>query len=93
MIPILLSQCPAENPRVKWNIFPKLTIDNNPNLTSPNYHAALSHNRTALTAVNETLYLTYEAPGKTVSYNNSYTTAVGRNVTTTTPQRAASSPS
>ena len=30
-------------------------------------------------------YLEYEAPGKTVSYNNSHTTVVGRNVTADIP--------
>jgi len=87
--PYLIS-CPAENPKIEWNIFPYLTIDNNPNLTSPDFNASISTNRTALTSVNETLYFTYDAPGMNVSYNSSYTTALGRNVTnTTTPTYCA----
>ncbi len=62
-----------------------MTIKNNPNLTDPNIPAAISTNRTALTSVGETLDLYYDAPGMNVSYDNSYQTAVGANVTDLTP--------
>ncbi len=79
------SKCPAENPRIEWNIFPTLNILNNPNLTDPNIPAALSTNRTQFISVNSTLHFSYDAPGMNVSYNNSYVTAVGANVTTSIP--------
>ncbi|KAH6913461.1 Rds1 protein [Coprinopsis sp. MPI-PUGE-AT-0042] len=71
-----LVECPAENPRIKWRNFPGLTITNpsDPitvnNSTEPgeNNQAALSNNRRQVD-------LTWEDPGKTVSYNNSYTTS------------------
>lgn len=80
-----LIECPAENPRIEWNIFPTLNILNNPNLTDPNIPAALSTNRTQFISVNSTLHFSYDAPGMNVSYNNSYVTAVGANVTTSIP--------
>ncbi len=80
-----LIECPAENPRIEWNIFPYLYINNNPNLTNANIPAAISTNRTALSASNQTLELSFDQPGMNVSYNQSYQTAVGANVTDLTP--------
>lgn len=82
--PYLVS-CPAENPKIEWNIYPTLTINNNPTLVSPDFNSSITHNRTAFTHVNETLMLSYDAPGMNVSYNNSYQTAVGANVTSDVP--------
>jgi hypothetical protein len=83
--PFLVS-CPAENPRIEWNTYPYLHILNNPNLTDPNFPAAISTNRTQFIAPNDTVLFAYDAPGQNVSYNHSYTTAVGSNVTDLTPK-------
>jgi hypothetical protein len=81
-----LIECPAENPRIEWPIFPTLNIQNNPNLTADGFQSAVSTNRTAFYTANVTeLYFEYDAPGKNVSYNNSYSTVVGANVTSDIP--------
>jgi hypothetical protein len=54
-------------------------------MTDPNIPAAISTNRTQFIAPNDTVYFSYDAPGQNVSYNNSYTTAIGPNVTDLTP--------
>jgi hypothetical protein len=79
-----LVECPAENPRIEWARFPDLNVINNPNLTAEGVPSALSTNRTAFVTPNVTqLEVTYDAPGQNVSYNNSYTTVLGSNVTQT----------
>jgi hypothetical protein len=81
--PYLVS-CPAENPRIEWARFPDLNVNNNPNLTAEGIPSAIATNRTAFVTPNVTqLELTYDAPGMNVSYNNSYTTVLGKNVTQT----------
>lgn len=61
-------------------------MQNNPNLTSEGYQSAVSTNRTAFITPNVTeLYFQYDAPGMNVSYNNSYQTVVGANVTNNVP--------
>ena len=76
--------CPAENPRIEWARFPDLVINNNPNLTAEGVPSAVSTNRTAFVTPNVTqLEITYDAPGQNVSYNSSYTTVLGSNVTQT----------
>ncbi|KAF9554658.1 hypothetical protein CPC08DRAFT_712715 [Agrocybe pediades] len=82
LAPYLVS-CPAENPRIEWQNFPALNIENNPDAT-PLYNTsipgndttpAITHNRTIpLSYPGREVYLTWELPGKIVSYNNSYIT-------------------
>ena len=83
--PYLVS-CPAENPRIEWNIAPALHPVQPANLTAPGIPSAISTNRTAFVTPGVTsIELSYEAPGKQVSYNASqpYITALGKNVTQT----------
>ena len=55
-------------------------------MTADGFQSAVSTNRTAFVTPNTTeLYFEYDAPGKNVSYNNSYTTVVGANVTSEVP--------
>lgn len=55
-------------------------------MTAEGFQSAVSTNRTAFVTPNVTeLYFEYDAPGKNVSYNNSYTTVVGANVTSEVP--------
>jgi hypothetical protein len=55
-------------------------------LTAEGYQSAVSTNRTAFVTPNTTsLYFQYDAPGQNVSYNNSYQTVFGRNVTSPVP--------
>ncbi|WWD22783.1 hypothetical protein CI109_107276 [Kwoniella shandongensis] len=89
----LLSQyivtCPAENPKIDWQIFPALTVVNDANLLVDGYLANITHNRTSLTAPGRTVEFSWEAPGKTTSYNGTYNTTVGGNVTDIVPKYAA----
>ncbi|KAF8643236.1 hypothetical protein AX16_009125 [Volvariella volvacea WC 439] len=80
--PYLVS-CPAENPRIKWQIFPTLNILNNPSavpinnssVVGENNLAAISRNRTnPLSFPGQEVYFSWEEPGRATSYNNSYTT-------------------
>ncbi|TFK60984.1 hypothetical protein BDN72DRAFT_850057 [Pluteus cervinus] len=79
-----LSSCPAENPNIKWQIFPTLNITNNPSAipysnssragydTSP----AITQNRTTpLSTSGREVFLSWELPGRLTSYNNSYITS------------------
>lgn len=70
-------ECPAENPRIEWPIFPLLSVTNEPSLLVDGYNAAITHNRTALSQPGDTIQLSWESPGQTVSYNNSYNTSIG----------------
>lgn len=63
--------------------FPTLNALNNPNLTAEGVPSALSTNRTQLTSPGYNIEVTYDAPGQNVSYNNSYMTVLGSNVTQT----------
>jgi hypothetical protein len=80
--PYLVS-CPAENPRIEWQIFPALNVTNNPdaiplfntsvvgNDTTP----AITQNRTIpLSSPGRIVQLSWEDPGKPTSYNSSYVT-------------------
>ena len=69
--------CPAENPHIEWTIFPSINVTNGASLIVDGYQAAITHNRTSLTEAGQTVELTWDNPGKTVSYNDSYTTATG----------------
>ncbi|PPQ96315.1 hypothetical protein CVT26_005678 [Gymnopilus dilepis] len=78
-----LVTCPADNPHIIWQNFPALSIENNPNATGYNNTnttgyattPAITHNRTVpLSYPGREVYFTWEEPGKTVSYNDSYIT-------------------
>ncbi|KAF7773204.1 hypothetical protein Agabi119p4_5371 [Agaricus bisporus var. burnettii] len=78
-----IATCPAENPRVGFQIFPALNVTNNPDAT-PLYNTsivgndttpAIARNRTIpLSAPGRTVQLSWEEPGRPAGYNNSYTT-------------------
>lgn len=70
-----IQSCPEENPRVEWSNFPKLNVDNNPSLTYAGSRAAVSTNVTQLVNVGETIYFSWEDPGKKVGPDLSYTTS------------------
>lgn len=77
MAPWILS-CPAQNPRIEWQIFPGLNITNAPNASAITNEtlSAVSHNRTTpLSSPGQLLHLQWEAAGKSVGPNMSYTTA------------------
>ncbi|KAF8909800.1 Rds1 protein [Gymnopilus junonius] len=83
LAPYLVS-CPAENPRIIWQNFPALNIENNLNATAYNdtnstgYETtpAITHNRTdPLSYPGREVTFTWESPGKQVGYNDSFTTS------------------
>jgi len=88
-----LESCPAENPRIEWQIFPALNIINNPDATplvngsvGNNTYPDISRNRSVpLSSPGREIQLQWELPGKKVSYNNSYVT----NTTAGEPKFAA----
>jgi len=88
-----LVECPKENPRIEFPVFPYLNITNNPDATplvngsvGNNTYPAISRNRSEpLSAPGRKVYLSWENPGKKVSYNSSYTT----NTTAGAPKFAA----
>ncbi|EMD37245.1 hypothetical protein CERSUDRAFT_135676 [Gelatoporia subvermispora B] len=77
-----ITSCPADSPRVEWQSFPALYIQNNPNGTIipaangtfNNSIAAISTNRTALSTPGTILNLTWDSPGQSVGPNGSYST-------------------
>ncbi|KAK9899226.1 hypothetical protein P389DRAFT_202165 [Cystobasidium minutum MCA 4210] len=69
-----IESCPAENPPVEWSLFPELKVDNNPSLVRAGSKAAVNTNTTALINPGDTIYFSWEEPGKHVGPNNSYTT-------------------
>ena len=75
-----------QDPRIEWQNFPGLNITNNPSIIDENYKAAITHNRTAFTSPGYVVNFEFEAPGKTVGYDNLYNTTVGANVTDLTPK-------
>ncbi|KAK1923366.1 Rds1 protein [Papiliotrema laurentii] len=81
--------CPAQNPRIEWPIFPWLSVTNEPSLLVDGYNAAITHNRTSLTEPGRKVEFSWEAPGKTVSYNNSYNTSIGGLINATQPSFVA----
>ncbi|KIK71562.1 hypothetical protein GYMLUDRAFT_66753 [Collybiopsis luxurians FD-317 M1] len=69
-----IKSCPAENPRIEFQIFPGLNITNNPNATELGLKPAISNNVTSLSSPGRTIELSWEDPGKVAGYNGSYTT-------------------
>ncbi|KAL1689700.1 ferritin-like domain-containing protein [Schizophyllum commune] len=77
-----LTSCPEENPRITFQLFPYLYIDNNPNASvltngteGNNTYPAITRNRTEpLSAPGRQVFLHWDAPGQNVSYDNSYVT-------------------
>ncbi|WVN90225.1 uncharacterized protein L203_105461 [Cryptococcus depauperatus CBS 7841] len=84
-----LVTCPAENPRIEWQIFPNLNVNNDANLLVDGYLAAITHNRTSLTEPGRKVEFSWDMPGQMTSYNNSYNTSIGGNVTDHTPKYVA----
>jgi len=70
-----IKSCPAEDPLLAWQNFPALLITNNPNGTNPRFGPAVTHNRTTLTYPGREVTFEFEAPGKKVGWNDSYTTS------------------
>jgi len=81
--------CPATNPHIEWQVYPWLNIVNDADLLVSGFLANITHNRTSLTEPGKVVQLSWDAPGQTVSYNNSYNTSIGGLVNTTTPRFAA----
>ncbi|KAF5377113.1 hypothetical protein D9757_008788 [Collybiopsis confluens] len=69
-----LKSCPAENPRIVFQIFPDLNITNNPNATELSLSPAISNNVSSLSKPGRILELSWDNPGKVAGYNDSYTT-------------------
>jgi len=78
-------ECPAQNPRIEFPIFPFLSVTNEPSLLQDGYNAAITHNRTSLSQPGDRIELSWENPGQTVSYNNSYNTSIGGLINSTAP--------
>ncbi|KAM0790551.1 hypothetical protein ACM66B_004420 [Microbotryomycetes sp. NB124-2] len=66
-----LKDCPENNPRIQFQIFPDLIIENQVNALGGK--AALSTNRT-LTSYGREIQVSWESPGRSTGPNNSYTT-------------------
>jgi len=69
----LISSCPANTPKIMWNNFPALNITNNP-YPPPGPSNAVAKTGYQPTAPGRNVTLSWEAPGKSVGPNNSYTT-------------------
>ncbi|KAJ4490090.1 hypothetical protein J3R30DRAFT_3278523 [Lentinula aciculospora] len=69
-----LKTCPAENPRIEFQIFPGLSIKNNPNATYLSLTPGISNNVPSLSSPGRELQFTWEDPRKVTGYNDSYTT-------------------
>jgi hypothetical protein len=77
--------CGPETPRLPWQNFPPLFIQNNPNGTDPRYGPAITHNRPPLSEAGREVRFLYEGPGHAVGPNGSYIT----NTTAGAPKFAA----
>ncbi|KAI0369662.1 Rds1 protein [Pilatotrama ljubarskyi] len=75
-----ITSCPADNFHLNWINFPSLNVTNEPNATAitqqNNLTAAITHNTTQpLSSPGQQIQLSWEAPGKAVGPNGTYTTA------------------
>ncbi|KAJ8487346.1 hypothetical protein ONZ45_g14365 [Pleurotus djamor] len=70
-----ISSCPAENPRIEWPIFPGLNVSGATPAFDNSSRAAITTNHTAFSTPGQNVSLSWEMPGMTVSYNNSYNTS------------------
>lgn len=85
-----LKSCPAENPRIEFPIFPALTFTQPGCLYANGFNASITHNRTAfVTPGQTTIEFSWKDAGYNVSYDNSYSTVYGANVTDPTPKYCA----
>ncbi|KAM0790550.1 hypothetical protein ACM66B_004419 [Microbotryomycetes sp. NB124-2] len=66
-----VKDCPENNPRIQFQIFPDLIIENQVNALGG--RAAISTNRT-LTRAGREIQVSWESPGRSTGPNNSYTT-------------------
>ncbi|EGN99996.1 hypothetical protein SERLA73DRAFT_135583 [Serpula lacrymans var. lacrymans S7.3] len=69
-----LTHCPAENPHIEWQNFPALDIKNNPSALYNDSKAAIATNVSAISYPGREVQLSWEDPGKTVSYDGKYVT-------------------
>ncbi|KIM69182.1 hypothetical protein SCLCIDRAFT_1176906 [Scleroderma citrinum Foug A] len=69
-----LVTCPEENPYIKWQIFPYLTVTNNPNAIRSGSKAAVSTNVSAISYPGYEVHFKWDEPGQQVSYDKKYTT-------------------
>ncbi|KAK7463030.1 hypothetical protein VKT23_007613 [Stygiomarasmius scandens] len=69
-----LQHCPSENPRIEWQLFPPLTVTNNPTPNQENLSPGISNNVTALSFPGRELLLSWGSPGKVTGYDGRYTT-------------------
>ncbi|KAI0355739.1 hypothetical protein OH77DRAFT_309094 [Trametes cingulata] len=75
-----ITSCPADNFHLGWQNFPALNVTNEPNATAlvqqSNLKPAITHNLTQpLSKPGQEIKLSWEAPGKPVGPNGTYTTA------------------
>ncbi|ORX41088.1 hypothetical protein BD324DRAFT_678481 [Kockovaella imperatae] len=80
-----LVECPAQNPKIEWQIFPWLSVTNESNLLQDGYLAAITHNRTSLSEPGRNITFRWDDTNQTVSYNNSYTTSIGGAINSSAP--------
>ncbi|KAL4080342.1 ferritin-like domain-containing protein [Scleroderma yunnanense] len=69
-----LVTCPSDNPDIKWQIFPYLTVTNNPNAIRSDSKAAVSTNVSAISYPGYEVNFKWDEPGQQVSYDKKYVT-------------------
>ncbi|KAI6169397.1 ferritin-like domain-containing protein [Pisolithus thermaeus] len=70
-----LVHCPAENPYIKWQIFPYLNVTNNPIAIRNDSKAAVSTNVSAISYPGYQVNFQWDNPGINVSYDLKYQTS------------------
>lgn len=87
MLAPYIKTCPPENHKLAWANFPGLEVTNNPwPYENESYNASISTIRPPLSYPGREVEFAWEAPGKPVGPNMSYTTAT---ITKNPPQFAA----
>lgn len=77
--------CPAENPLIQFQVYPFLSVTNEPDLLVDGYLANITHNRTSLSEPGRVITLSWDLPGTPVGYSSqggSNGTTPGLNATT-----------
>lgn len=81
-----IKSCPASNPKIVFQIFPKLTVDS-PNVTNAatGFKSAVAGTNLTTPAIvpGQIVHLNWEAPGQVAGYNKSqslYTTNVSKGI-------------
>lgn len=70
-----IKSCGSDTPTLAWQNFPALNVTNNLPAIDPNYKAAITHNHTAPSYPGKKVEFAWEAPGKQVGPNKTYTTS------------------